>query len=266
MSVCVIRWVVGASCLAAAVFAAPQEGTPELRDTSPGDAISIPLPTSRMLDLQKYEIPELAGAEVARGSYLVDGKLPRPVADYVASMAGIRQRLSIFENGVVSISMKGTGGTIRKRLIIPPDALAAYKEALDAESLMEAPDHVETMNPTKDYASLRIYRPDGSVVERKFNPTVVQNIAVGKPTMILNDLLRALSEDREATSSLTGYKPRVGDQLIADDEQIYRIVRIVGEGKYVELMSTREPLTLYVAVKDLHNYFIGRRRSSRHNE
>src|SRR5688500_848794 len=162
MSVCVIRWAVAASFLAAAVFAAPQEGTPDLRDTSPGDAISIPIPTSRMLDLQRYEIPELAGAEVARGSYLVNGKLPRPVADYIASMAGIRQRLSIFENGVVSISMKGTGGTIRKRLIIPPDALAAYKQALDAESLMEAPDHVETMNPTKDHASLRIYRDDGS--------------------------------------------------------------------------------------------------------
>lgn len=266
MSVCVIRWVVVASFLAAAVFAAPQEGTPDLRDTSPGDAISVPIPTSRMLDLQRYEIPELAGAEVARGSYLVDGKLPRPVVDYVASMAGIRQRLSIFENGVVSISMKGTGGTIRKRLIIPPDALAAYKQALDAESLMEAPDHIETMNPTKDHASLRIYRDDGSVVERTFNPTVVQNIAVGKPTMILNDLLRALSEDREATSSLSGYKPRVGDQLIADDEQTYRVVRIIDEGKYVELMSTRQPLTLYVAVKDLHNYFVGRRRSSRHHE
>src|SRR5687768_1290255 len=198
MSVCVIRWVVIASCFAAAAFAAPQE-RPDLRDVSPGDAISIPIPTDRMLDLQRYEIPELAGAEVARGSHLVNGKLPRPVADYIASMAGIRQRLSIFENGVVSISMKGTGGTIRKRLIIPPDALAAYKQALDAESLMEAPDHVETMNPTKDHASLRIYRDDGSVVERTFNPTVVQNIAVGKPTMILNDLLRALSEDREAT-------------------------------------------------------------------
>ena len=261
MRVCVIRWAVFLLCLALPLPAEPQsESSP-----SPGSAIAVPIPPDEQIDRRRYEVPELAGAEVARGSFLIEGRLPRPIADYSATMAGIRQRISLFENGIVAVSMTGTGGSIRKRIIIPPDALQQYKRSLDPDLLADLP-VTQTAGPNQDRAALRIYRGDGSMVERTFNPTIVQTVTLGKPIHILNDVLRVLSEEREVSNSLTGYAPKVGDHLIADDEQTFRVVRVLQNGEYVELISTREPLTLYVATKELSNYFIGKRRAPKRGE
>lgn len=259
-----IRWAVSLLCLILPSLATAQQPQSESAPP-PGSAIAVPLPPSDQIDRRRYEVPELSGAEVARGSFLIEGRLPRPVADYSATMAGIRQRISLFENGIIAVSMTGTGGTIRKRILIPAEALQQYRRSLDPEVLADLPP-TQTAGPTQDRAALRIYRQDGSIVERTFNPMVVQSVTLGKPILILNDVLRVLSEEREISNSLTGYTPKVGDHLIADDEQIYRVVRVLQNGEYVELISTREPLTLYVATKDLHNYFIGKRRAPKRDE
>lgn len=260
MRVCEIRRAVVWLLLALPAAAQQSESVPERPGApTPGSALSLPMPTSRQADLSRYEIPELAGAEVVRGSHLVDGRLPYPLADYSATVGKLTQRISIFENGIIAVSMKGAGGSIRKRIRIPPDALEAYRKVLEAETL----DTFWSQPPgtTADRAVLRIYRDDRSHVERTFNPTIVQSASIDRPLQILNDLLRALSEDREATNPITGYTPRVGDHLVSDDEQTFRVVAVLQNGEYLELVSTREPLTLYVAMKDLHNYFIGRRRT-----
>lgn len=263
MSVCVIRWA-GCILFFGLPFAAVGQQSSEPASPAPGSAISTPLSDGRRLDLSRYEIPELAGAEVARGSFLVDGRLPRPVADYSATVGGINQRISIFENGIVSVTMAGAGGTIRKKILLPPDALINYKRVLSAEALVDEPRPPD--GPNRDKAQLRIYREDGTFTERFFNPTLIQSATMGKPLAILNDLLRALSEDREVSNTLTGYRPKVGDQLVSDDEQTYRVVRVLQGGDFVELMSTRDPLTLYVATKDLHQYFIGKRKFAKADE
>lgn len=262
MRVCEIRRAVVWLLLALPAAAQQSESGGAQERTAapaPGSALSLPMPTSRQGDLRRYEIPELAGAEVAHGSNLIEGRLPYPIADYSAMVGKISQRISIFENGIIAVSMKGAGGTIRKRIRIPPDALEAYRKALEAQALEDF--WSQPPGTTADRAVLRIYRDDRSHVERIFNPTIVQSASIDRPLQILSDLLRALSEDREATNPLTGYTPRVGDHLVSDDEQTYRIVAILQNGEYLELVSTREPLTLYVAMKDLHNYFIGRRRN-----
>jgi len=262
MRVCEIRRAVVWLLLAlpaAAQQSEPQDAPELIGAPAPGSALSLPVPNSRQMDMSRYDIPELAGAQAAHGSHLVEGRLPRPVADYSALVGKVQQRISIFENGIVAVSMKGAGGTIRKRIRIPPDALEAYRKALQAEALDEFIN--QTLSSTSDRAVLRIYRDDRSHVERTFNPTFVQSAFIDQPLNILKDLLRALSEDREATNPLTGYTPRVGDHLVSDDEQTYRVVAILQNGEYLELVSTREPLTLYVATKDLHNYFIGRRKT-----
>lgn len=263
MSVCVIRWAACVLYLGLPVAALCQQSS-EPSAPAPGSAISTPLSVDRQLDLSRYEIPELAGAEVARGSFLVNGRLPNPVADYSATVGEITQRISIFDNGIVAVNMRGAGGTIRKKIMLPPDALNNYRNALSAEALIDEPR--PPAGPNRDKALLRIYRQDGSYAERVFNPTLIQSATLGKPLAILNDLLRALSEDREASNTLTGYRPKVGDQLISDDEQTYRVVRVLQDGDFVELMSTRNPMTLYVATKDLHQYFIGKRKFAKPDE
>jgi hypothetical protein len=105
---------------------------------------------------------------------------------------------------------------------------------------------------------LRVYEENGGFVERVFHPGRVLPKQLGDALMPLRDLLRAISEDREVTSSVAGYVPQPGDELVADDHNIYRVERVVGEG-VVELRCLTAPTTMYVAVKDLNQFFIGKK-------
>ena len=100
-----------------------------------GGAIAAPLPESQRRKLKKLDLPELAGARQALGSQLIDGALPRPVIDFISTDAKVRERISFFEGGLVVIDVTGSGATIRKRLIVPPDAFRSYTTAITAAHL-----------------------------------------------------------------------------------------------------------------------------------
>ena len=79
----------------------------------PGTVIATPLPEKQRRQMKKLDIPELVGAKQALGSQLVDGRLPKPVLDYVVLDNNVEQRLSIFEKGLVVVHMTGAGGARR---------------------------------------------------------------------------------------------------------------------------------------------------------
>jgi hypothetical protein len=60
------------------------------------------------------------------------------------------------------------------------------------------------------------------------------------------------------------YEPKVGDRLVGDDQKIYRIDRVKGEGEdaIVLLHCEGQPTSVYIAKKDLANYFIGKPRGT----
>ena len=100
-------------------------------DAAPlGGAIATPLPEAQRKQLMKYEIPELAGSRQALGSQLLNDTLPRPMVDYVVQDAKVQQRISIFQGGLVVVDVRGAGGPIRKRVIIPDDALQDRKSVV----------------------------------------------------------------------------------------------------------------------------------------
>src|SRR5437016_1286125 len=135
-----MRWMaVPAILLAASALAQSQQPPPTAdapHDISQVDAapingaIAVPLPEKERKRLQKYEIPELAGSRQALGSQLIDGRLREPMLDYITEDGPIHQRLSIFEGGLVVVDVHGAGGTIRKKLLIPDDALKNYMRAI----------------------------------------------------------------------------------------------------------------------------------------
>ena len=222
-----------------------------------GGAISTPLPEERAKQLRKYNIEELAGSRQAIGSQLVNGRLPRPLLDYHVRSSAIDQRISFFEGGLVVVRMSGAGGTIQKRVIIPDDAMKKYLELASA-------DHVEHVgknqlaNPQPNrVATVRVYR-DQNFVERTFDPAGAQPKNLHDALMPLQDLLRAISEDRAVTSTLPNYDPKVGDELVADDRKTWKVARIITNGDIVELHCTSQPTIMYVSKKDLYNYFVGR--------
>jgi hypothetical protein len=223
-----------------------------------GGAIAVPLPEDQERRMRKYGLDELAGSHQAIGSQLIDGRLPYPLLDYFVHSGNIDQRLTIFERGLVVIRMTGAGGTIQKRVIIPVGAASKYLEAAAPEKI-ESVKARELRDATQNRAAfLRVYRSPTAYVERMFDPSQAQPKILHDAIMPIEDLLRAISEDREVTSTIAGYEPQVGDELVGDDRKTWRVERIVGSSGIVELHCTSQPMVMYVAKKDLYNYFIGR--------
>jgi hypothetical protein len=219
-------------------------------------AIATPMPNVRERQIKKYEIPELAGAMQALGPQLIDGRLPKPLVDLVITESSITQRISLFEGGLVVVDMSG-GVTLRKKVLVPKDAMQGYLSAITAAKL-RAVDAMALASPERDrVAQVRVYEADGTFVERRFHPGHILPQTLGSQIMPLRDLLRAISEDRGVTSSVAGYEPKAGDELVADDHKTYRVVRVVKESDVVQLQCLDAPTTIYVAKKDLNLYFIG---------
>lgn len=226
---------------------------------SPSSAIAVPLPEAQRRRLKRYEIPELAGSKQALGSQLIDGQLPAPLLDYAVHEGSIDQRVSFFAGDLVVVRMTGAGGAIHKKLILPHDATVAYLKAASAAALRGVRlQDLSAPNDTRS-ARLRIYEADGTHVERVFDPRRSLPKELATQIAPLADLLRAISEDRTVTSTVAGYEPKVGDELVGDDQKTYRVVRVVEESGIVELRCLGQPTSIWVAKKDLYNYFVGAR-------
>ena len=223
-----------------------------------GGAIATPPLQRGRRNMRRYETPELTGARQAIGSQLVNGELPRPLLDYAVRTAAVYQRISFFEGGLVVIRMTGAGGTIHKRVIVPEDAAKSYLEIASADALRRIRP-ADVSDPTdRRLAFLRVYEAGGKYVERAFDPSGKRPKKLQDQITPLEDLLRVLSEDRTVTSTVANYTPQVGDELIADDRKVWRVARIIEENGIVELRCTTAPTIMYVAAKDLYNYFVGR--------
>jgi hypothetical protein len=256
-----MRWALLTVFLAATAAAqVPQQEPPhDISKVDPaplGGAISVPLPEKERKRLEKYEIPELVGSRQALGSQLIDGRLRRPLLDYINEQGPIHQRLSIFEGGLVVIDAHGAGGTIRKKLLIPDDAVNNYMKAITAASLRGV--RTADVSGPRDgrRGALRVYEDTRYFVEREFDPMSTLPKRFSDMIMPLQDLLRAIYQDRAVTNTVANYMAKVGDRLVGDDQKIYRVARIVDD-HLVELECLNQPTRMYVEMKDLYLYFIG---------
>jgi hypothetical protein len=241
---------------AEAVQEVPPHDITKVDQVPTGGAIAVPLPASQRRQMARYDIPELTGSRMALGSQLINGQLRKPLVDYLAKDGDVEQHLTLFEGGLVTINVTGVGATIRKKLIIPDDALKTYLKAVNQKTLSQIPEYSLVVPRLDRSAKVRVYAPDGTYLERTFDPVAVLPKAMNDQVLPLQDLLRALYEDRGITNTVAGYIPAVGDQLVADDQKVYKVTRII-EDQMVELKCMSQPTTIYVAVKDLYNYFIG---------
>jgi hypothetical protein len=233
-------------------------------DAGADGAISTPLPVNEMKRLRKYDLPELAGSRQALGSQLVGGELPRPLVDYIATSGPIRQRLSIFEGGLVVVDLTGSVAPIRKKLLIPNDALQAYLKAVSPAKVLAF--KKEHLNPPKNghSARVRVYESRDTYVDEEFNPLVTLPKIVMDVVAPLQDLMRAICEDRSVTNSVANYEPKEGDELVSDDRNVYRVVRVVKEQGVVQLRCLTQPTSMYVKISQLYNYFIGKPSAKSH--
>ena len=234
------------------------------RDPSLGEAIAVPMPQLSRRQQKRYETPELPDTKSANGPQLIDGELPQPLIDYYARTGTIIQRISLFSNGVVALALEGAGANIRKRVIIPAGAIDNYATAVSRSAIDSI--SLESIRPP-DASNLSFIRVtnDGGYSERRFHTSSILPMELQRQKGILEDLLRVLAEDREVTSPLKDYEPRIGDRLISDDAKTYEVTRLMAtpdDGMIVELSCTREPVKMFIAAKDLYNYFVATKARS----
>jgi hypothetical protein len=231
-------------------------------EVTPGNSMATPLPQQMSRRLKKYEIPELTGARQALGSQLIDGHLPRPLFDYYIRSEALEQRISMFEGGLVVVRMSGAGGTLSKKLILPADAAAAYRKSVALQPIREAMLlHGDTIGtpPAGRHAELRVYDDRGEHQSVRLDPAAARPKTVNDAIGPIEDLLRAISEDRTVTNTVANYNPKVGDELVGEDRKVWRVQRLLVDSGTVELRCQSQPTTIFVARKDLYNYFVGAR-------
>ena len=119
------------------VLAATQHDISKVDPVAPDAVIATPVPEREQKRLKKYDMPELAGATQALGPQLIDGRLRKPLADYIAVEGGIEQRVSIFEGGLVVVKMTGAS-SMHKKVIIPPEQARSYAKEVAKRLLEEA--------------------------------------------------------------------------------------------------------------------------------
>jgi hypothetical protein len=241
------------------VLAAMQHDITHVEPVAPDAAIATPTPLPQQRRMKKYDMPELSGARQALGPQLIDGRLPKPLVDFISLDGTIEQRISIFEGGLVVVKMTGAA-SIQKKVILPADALKQYAGSVTADAIRAIDQRLLSPPEATRRSVLRVYAADGTFEERKFHPNGVPPKELNDQVSPLRDLLRAISEDRGVTTSIAGYEPRAGDELVADDHKVYRVMRVAPGAGVVELRCLDAPTTVYIAKKDLHLYFIGTRR------
>jgi hypothetical protein len=238
------------------VLAAMQHDITSVETVAPDAQIATPTPLRQERRMKKYDMQELSGATQALGSQLIDGRLPKPLVDFISLDGVIEQRISIFEGGLVVVKMTGAS-SIQKKVILPADALKEYTGKVTADAIRAIDGRLLPPPEASRRSVLRVYAEDGTHEERVFHPNAVPPKELNDQVAPLRDLLRAISEDRGVTTSIAGYEPKAGDQLVADDHKVYRVMRVAPGAGVVELRCLDAPTTVYIAKKDLHLYFIG---------
>jgi len=204
---------------------------------------------------------ELASAYQVVGPQRINGNLRRPLLDYSVRNGAVLRRLSFFEGGLVCVHMKEAGADIQKKLLLPEESAKGYLAHFSPARLNEMPADMFAFGSLgQRKGTLRVYSGD-RFDERSFDPSGALPKAFSDLIMPLEDFLQTISDASRIANRITGYQPRVGDHLVGDDRSTYEVVRIFGDDSVIELRRDNQPTTIFVAKKDLHNYFIGSRKA-----
>lgn len=204
---------------------------------------------------EPYDVPELFGSKPFKPGEL-KGLAPLLV-EYAARAGNVYERISIFENGVVSVHVTGKGREMRKALIIAPEALETYRTQV-RELPLEILPRSEFQPDSKERAWVRVVRND-AVEERSFRSTDILPHQIENFRALLLDLLHAISEDNQVTNKMVSYVPRIGDRLISEDDASYEVKRLLGDGTIVEVELVGKSTKMYVPAEMLYKMFVDAR-------
>ena len=229
--------------------------------TAPLRAQSTPPPLSNLsaeqADRDKsgdepYDNPDLYGAkpfELGQGH-----KLPSVLIDYTVRSGRLLQRVSVFDNRVASIHLRGNGPDLHRRIQLSTDWIDTVEKliaSIDASSIHTTNDPFRRDN---DRVEMR-FNGVGGMQQIDFAAMQVMPQSIDTLRIMLGDLLGAIGEDKQVTNPITTYTPVAGDKLVGDDQHLYLIRRVFEDGSMVELEGVGKPIRFVVPAKLLYKLF-----------
>lgn len=197
-----------------------------------------------------WEDPELWGAVYA-ASVPAEAEL---LARYDSTVGPIRQTLSLFQTGHVTLRWQQDDLVTNRQMLLPAEAIDHWREIL--RPLQETD---RTQRPSRFLSQSDVTRIDvysgGVTHSHSFSATAALPTRLGQVRELLDALANAMLLDRQISNPVAHYTPREGDVLITGDGEGYRVKRVLSERHMVELRRTEPPMTLWVAWRDLYTMF-----------
>lgn len=206
--------------------------------------------------------PELAGAQRVTGSMTdEDGNLPPLYIEYITVADEGTQRLTLYRNGLLTLTTEQMGRRTDKRILFPPEAIKEYEQYFSLDSLRRVRQPALQGSPTSIRETVRIYDDRGRYVERTLDPSMVLSGDLERQRVMLRDLVQLLFEDREISSPFHDYVPRVGDVLVDGEMSRWKVLRYLETEETLEVTDARELTRMYINVDQIDEMFIGFDRS-----
>ena len=203
-------------------------------------------------------VPELAGAARVTASLVTEqGLLPRPYLDYIANTTETEQRLAMYRNGLVVVSLIKGDVIVQKKVLFPPESVTEYERVLSTTSLREVRKMPLRGNPSKLRETIRIHDAEGKFEERVYDPSTVLPAAFDRQRDVLRDLFNMVWQDRELTSPFIDYEPRAGDRLADYDLRVWTILRVHEDSGSIEVEDPKKLTRMFLKVDQLNDAFAG---------
>lgn len=202
--------------------------------------------------------PELSGAARVTGSLLdADGNLPSLYLEYITVADESSQRLAIYRNGLVTLTLERGGRTADKKILFPAEAVTEYETYFSAEMLSQIQQSRLHSSPTRARETVRIYQEDGTRAERSFDSSLVLPGELERQRTMLRDLVQLIFEDRELSNPFHDYTPRKGDLLLDPSMRGWKVLRWFPANETLEVSDPNGSRKIYINLDQIDEMFVG---------
>jgi len=169
-----------------------------------------------------------------------------------------RREVTLFANGTIRLRQGPRGGESMRLAEISREEVAALQAILDGLDLSETdPAESALEGDWVSACTLVLAGPDARLRRFRYGRFGSHSLALSRAIAIAGDLVERAAKGSDRPREIPAdYRPRPGERLERADGEIFEVVGPTVDGKGVELVGVRLPLTLYLRIEDLDVEFV----------
>lgn len=165
--------------------------------------------------------------------------------------------VTLFANGTIRLREGREPDQIMRLAELPYDVLRDYLNRLEEIDLSET----ETGVPAGELewigrCEIELTGEEGEALIYQFGRFESLSLALSRVDAIVDELVVEAEERIPKGRLPKDYEPRAGDILVRADGSRFRVIAYTSDKKGLELQGIDQPLTIYVPVSDMDEWFI----------